>query len=79
MAVSVHGVLLASAELAQQDLGAPFPDADQGGDLLAGQARAGAGLLLGDELGDCRTASSSASGGTAATSRRRGCPGRGRR
>jgi hypothetical protein len=54
MAVAVHGVLLAGAELAEQDLGAAFLDADQGGDLLAGQARAGAGLLLGDELGDCR-------------------------
>jgi hypothetical protein len=48
VAVAVEGVLLAGAELAQQDLSAAFLDADQGGDLLAGQAWAGAGLLLGD-------------------------------
>jgi hypothetical protein len=54
MAVAVDGVLLAGAELAQQHLGAALFDADQGGDLLAGQAWAGAGLLLGDQLGDGR-------------------------
>jgi hypothetical protein len=37
VAVAADGVLLAGAKLAQQHLSAALLDADQGGDLLAGQ------------------------------------------
>jgi hypothetical protein len=54
VAVASDGLVVGGAELAEQDLGAAFLDADQGGDLPAGQPRPCAGALLGDQLGDGR-------------------------